>query len=162
MTLAAVAALLLEDAAPRMVPARSHEVLAAFSLATIAVAYVIFQFVRRAGLAEMGKAILLAAAFLFWAANQYWPNLPQAGLFNDIAIGLFVLDVFLVISISSPAANGAALREGDWVSAGDEAGSCDCCKCGERRADGMRKRVSTMASEAGTAIGACSCGRQLE
>jgi hypothetical protein len=33
----------------------------------------------------------------FWAANQLWPDLPQATLFNDIAIALFVLDVFLVI-----------------------------------------------------------------
>jgi hypothetical protein len=30
-------------------------------------------------------------------ANQLWPDLPQATLFNDIAIALFVLDVFLVI-----------------------------------------------------------------
>ena len=46
---------------------------------------------------ELVKAIMLAVAFLFWAANQFWPNLPQATLFNDIAIALFVLDVFLVI-----------------------------------------------------------------
>ena len=41
-------------------------------------------------------AIMLAIAFLFWAANQLWPDLPQATLFNDFAIALFVLDVFLV------------------------------------------------------------------
>jgi len=46
---------------------------------------------------EFLKAILLAVAFLFWAANQFWPDLPQATLFNDIAIALFVLDIFLVI-----------------------------------------------------------------
>ena len=46
---------------------------------------------------EMVKAVMLALAFLFWAANQLWPDLPQATLFNDIAIALFVLDVFLVI-----------------------------------------------------------------
>jgi hypothetical protein len=40
---------------------------------------------------------MLAVAFLFWAANQLWPDLPQATLFNDIAIALFVLDVFLVM-----------------------------------------------------------------
>jgi len=33
----------------------------------------------------------------FWAANQLWPDLRQAVLFNDIAIALFVLDVFLVM-----------------------------------------------------------------
>jgi hypothetical protein len=47
--------------------------------------------------AEFVKAIVLAAAFLFWAANQLWPDLRQATLFNDIAIALFVLDVLLVM-----------------------------------------------------------------
>jgi hypothetical protein len=51
----------------------------------------------------MVKAILLAVAFLFWAANQLWPELPQATLFNDLAIALFVLDVFLTM-IGWPAA----------------------------------------------------------
>ena len=40
---------------------------------------------------------MLAVAFVFWAANQFWPDLRQAILFNDIAIALFVLDVFLVM-----------------------------------------------------------------
>jgi len=53
---------------------------------------------------EFAKAIMLAAAFLFWAANQLWPALPQATLFNDIAIALFVLDVFLVM-VGWPAAS---------------------------------------------------------
>jgi hypothetical protein len=30
-------------------------------------------------------------------ANQLWPDLRQATLFNDIAIAPFVLDVFLVM-----------------------------------------------------------------
>jgi hypothetical protein len=48
-------------------------------------------------LKEWIKAVLLAIAFVFWAANQFWPDAPQAMLFNDIAVALFVLDVFLVI-----------------------------------------------------------------
>ena len=40
---------------------------------------------------------MLAAAFLFWAGNQLWPDARCAVLLNDIAIALFVLDVFLVI-----------------------------------------------------------------
>jgi len=63
----------------------------------IAFAYLLYQSARRPALREWVKAILLAAAFSFWAANQLWPELPQAVLLNDIAIGLFVLDVFLVI-----------------------------------------------------------------
>jgi len=99
-TLASVGLLFADDAAPQLFrgEARSHDVLAAFSLAMIALAYLVFQMARRPEAREMIKAILLAAAFLFWAANQFWPNIPQAALFNDIAIGLFVFDVFLVIA----------------------------------------------------------------
>ncbi len=96
-TLAGVAVLLSWDAFPNLYPAGSHEVLAAFSLATIALAYLVYQIAHRPAAMEFLKAIMLAAAFLFWAANQFWPGLPQATLFNDIAIALFVLDVFLVI-----------------------------------------------------------------
>ena len=97
VTLASVAVLVAWDAFPRLFPARAHDVLAAFPLAMIALAYLVFQTARRPARLEAIKAVLLAAAFLFWAANQFWPDLPQATLFNDVAIALFVLDVFLVI-----------------------------------------------------------------
>jgi hypothetical protein len=97
VTLADVAVLLVWDAFPQLFPARSHDFLAAFSLALIAFAYLAYQFVHRPAGRELAKAIMLAVAFLFWAANQLWPNSSQATLFNDIAIALFVLDVFLVM-----------------------------------------------------------------
>jgi len=58
----------------------------------------LYQRAHRPPFREAVKAIMLAAAFLFWAANQFWPNIRQAVLFNDFAIGLFVIDVFLVIA----------------------------------------------------------------
>jgi hypothetical protein len=97
VTLADVGVLLAWDAWPGILPARSHDYLGAFSLAMIAVAYLVYQIVHRPPLKELAKAILLAVAFLFWAANQLWPASPQATLFNDIAIALFVFDVFLVM-----------------------------------------------------------------
>jgi uncharacterized membrane protein len=97
VTLAAVGVLFAWDAFPALFPARSHDFLAAFSLAMIAFAYLIYQVAHRPAPMEFAKAIMLAVAFLFWAANQLWPNLPQATLFNDVAIALFVLDVFLVM-----------------------------------------------------------------
>jgi len=97
ITLVSVAALLGWDAYPGLFPANAHAVLGAFPLALIAVAYLLYQNAHRPPFREWVKAILLAVAFLFWAANQLWPSLPQATLFNDIAIALFVLDVFLVI-----------------------------------------------------------------
>jgi hypothetical protein len=95
--LAIVGVLLAWDAFPLLFPARAHDFLAAFPLAMIALAYLVYQAAHRPARLEVVKAVLLAVAFLFWAANQLWPNLRQATLFNDIAIALFVLDVFLVM-----------------------------------------------------------------
>jgi hypothetical protein len=97
VTLADVVALMVWDAFPQVFPARSHEVLAAYALAMIAVAYLVYQIARRPSRMEFLKAAMLAFAFFFWAANQLWPGLPRATLFNDIAIALFVFDVFLVM-----------------------------------------------------------------
>jgi hypothetical protein len=63
----------------------------------IACAYLVYQSAHRPPLRELLKAVMLAVAFVFWAANQVWPDQHQAAIFNDIAIALFVLDVFLVM-----------------------------------------------------------------
>ena len=63
----------------------------------IAVAYLVYQVAHRPSRDGIFEGADAGACFLFWAANQLWPNLPQATLFNDIAIALFVLDVFLVM-----------------------------------------------------------------
>ncbi len=92
-----VALLFVWDALPKLFPPRAHDLLGALPLALIAVAYLVYQNAHRPAPREVVKAIMLAIAFLFWAANSFWPDIPFATLFNDIAIGLFVLDVFLVI-----------------------------------------------------------------
>ena len=98
VSLVSVAVLLAWDAAPTLFPPRAHDVLGALPLAMIAVAYLAYQAAHRPAPLEVVKAALLAIAFLFWAANQLWPDIPQSVLFNDIAIALFVLDVFLVMT----------------------------------------------------------------
>ena len=97
VTLIGVAVLLVWDAMPQRFPARAHDTLGAFPLAMIAVAYLIYQSAHRPPARELFKGILLAIAFVLWAANQLWPDSPRATLYNDLAIALFVLDVFLVI-----------------------------------------------------------------
>jgi hypothetical protein len=97
VTLVGVGALLTWDVIPTIFPAKAHNLLAAFPLGIIAIAYLLYQRAHRPAAKEFLKAAVLAVAFLFWAANQFWPDLPQATLFNDLAIALFVLDVFLVI-----------------------------------------------------------------
>jgi hypothetical protein len=88
LTLAGVAVLLLWDAVPAIFPARGPRFSWGISAGH-----------DRAGLpglskrasskpAEWLKAVLLAIAFLFWSANQFWSNPHQAIVFNDIAIAL--------------------------------------------------------------------------
>jgi hypothetical protein len=96
-TMASAAVLLVWNIAPTHFPARAHDVLGALPLAVIAVACLAHQATRPSGWRDKLKAALLAAAFLFWAANQLWPDDPRATLMNDVAIVLFVLDVFFVI-----------------------------------------------------------------
>ena len=97
IALASVVPLLLWDIHPGLFPNRSHDFLGALPLALIAVAYMVYQAIRRPGPAELLKAFLLAIAFLLWAANQFCPEAAYATLLNDLAIALFVLDVFFVI-----------------------------------------------------------------
>jgi len=97
ITLASVAVLIVWDARPNLFPIHAHNLLGALPLALIGVAYLIYQGVHRPPLQDWIKAVLLAVAFFFWAANQMWPDSPLATLYNDIAIALFVLDVFLTM-----------------------------------------------------------------
>jgi len=97
ITLASVAVLMGWDVFPRAFPPRAHLVLGAAPLALIAFSALAFQASRRPRPTEAAKAVILAAAFLFWAANQLLPNVRSATLLNDLAIALFVLDVFLTI-----------------------------------------------------------------
>jgi hypothetical protein len=97
LTLLSVGVLLAWDIFPDRFPAKAHDVLGAFPLAMIAVAYLVYQSAHRPPVRELVKAILLAVAFVFWAANQLWPASAYSTLWNDIAIALFVLDVFLVM-----------------------------------------------------------------
>jgi hypothetical protein len=98
VTLISVGVLLVWDLVPGLFPAKAHDFLAALPLAMIACVCLLYEAVRRPSRSELVKANLLACAFLFWAANQLWPTLPHATLFNDLAIALFVFDVFLAMT----------------------------------------------------------------
>jgi uncharacterized membrane protein YoaK (UPF0700 family) len=95
--LVSAAILLAWDAYPQLLPADARDLLGALPLVFIAVAYLAYEIIRRPDRAELLKATLLALAFLFWAGNQFWSESKWAPLMNDLAIGLFVLDVFFVM-----------------------------------------------------------------
>jgi hypothetical protein len=97
LTVAAVGLLLAVDALPLGFSRLHHDRLGAVPLALIAIAYLMHQSVLRPAPKELLKTVLVAAAFLCWSANLFWPDPLVAMLMGDAAIALFVLDVFLVI-----------------------------------------------------------------
>jgi peptidoglycan/LPS O-acetylase OafA/YrhL len=111
ITLIGIVLLLAWDADGKLFSIQMHAALEAFTLAGIAVAYLLYQSALRPQPAEWMKTIMLVAAFLFWAANQVWPDPKQALVLNDVAIALFVLDVFLVMAGWPKASQDESLAE---------------------------------------------------
>jgi hypothetical protein len=88
-------ALLGIDVGPVRLSDRAHAEISALPLALVALAYLVHQPLRRPTLLAVAQSVLLACAFLLWAAYQFDPTLPVA--VNDLAITLFILDLALVI-----------------------------------------------------------------
>jgi integral membrane sensor domain MASE1 len=97
LALLALVPLLFWYALPDAFPSRAHGPLAALPLALAALVGLIPAVRGGRTRAEWAKAVVLAAAFLFWAANQLVPEGTLATVLNDVAVALFVVDVFLAI-----------------------------------------------------------------
>lgn len=96
-----LAPLLVWNFAPGHFAAHAHDHLAPLPLAFIAISHFLWQRGRRPGGRQLLQAAMLSTGFLLWAATQLWPDAPRALLWNDVAIGLFVVDLYL--SIARPA-----------------------------------------------------------
>ena len=97
LALASCAVLLIWDVVPDAFPGNAHVVLGAAPLCLIAVSYLVYQAYLKASPGALLRAIILVLAFLSWAENQALGDGRLSTLFNDLAIGLFVLDVFLTL-----------------------------------------------------------------
>jgi hypothetical protein len=86
------------NVSPGAFPARAHDGLAALPLALISTSQLLHQLGRRPGRRQLAQAVMLSAGFLLWAATQLWPEWPHALVLNDVAIGLFVTDLYLGIT----------------------------------------------------------------
>jgi hypothetical protein len=108
VTLAGVAVLFAWDLSPRLFPAKSREVLAAFPLFMTACAYLAYQSARRPSLAEVVKAKLLALAFLFWAANhsgRLYPNRPYSMILPSPSSSSISSWRYSLVILAGPAAS---------------------------------------------------------
>jgi hypothetical protein len=75
----------------------ARRVISALPLIAIALACLAFHATWTPEPLDLLKRVLLSAAFLFWAANQLFPAAGWAPVANDVAIGLFVLDLALIL-----------------------------------------------------------------
>ncbi len=90
--------LLVLDAWPTFRDSDARRVVSALPLVAIALACLAFHATWTPEPLDLLKRVLLSAAFLFWAANQLFPEEGWAPVANDVAIALFVLDLALILS----------------------------------------------------------------
>jgi hypothetical protein len=113
--------LLWWDVAPARFPSRSHDVFGAIPLFAIAAAHFAQQVIQKPSRLGWLRAVIVVAAFVAWAANQYWPEHALATLWNDIAIALFVIDIFpSVMKARTTELAGAVANERPGIEAGNE------------------------------------------
>jgi hypothetical protein len=75
----------------------ARRIVSALPLTAIALACLAFHATWKPEPLDLLKRVLLSAAFLLWAANQLFPTTGWAPVANDAAIGLFVLDLALIL-----------------------------------------------------------------
>jgi hypothetical protein len=111
LMMVSVLALLVWNAFPQLFLPEAHRTLGAIPLVLAAVAAVLYQATKRPSTLEVFKVAVVAAAFLCWAVNQALGQSPRALLFNDVAIALFALDVFLNVVFRLPRTRSGAVSE---------------------------------------------------
>jgi hypothetical protein len=98
VALLASGVLLALDTSPTFRGGDPRRVVSALPLVAIALACLAYHATWRPEPFDLLKRVLLSAAFLFWAANQLFPEEGWAPVANDVAIALFVLDLALILS----------------------------------------------------------------
>jgi hypothetical protein len=95
--LVALGPLVAWNLAPGSFGPRAHDGLAALPLGLVALAQFLHQQGQRPGRLPLLQAAMLSTGFCLWAATQLWPGWPHALVLNDVAIVLFVVELFLAI-----------------------------------------------------------------
>jgi hypothetical protein len=92
-------------AANQFVPANVHPYLGSFPLALAGIGYSLLQIHLRPPRATLWKRLVLAAAFLLWAAVQFVPPGPLNVFLGDVVIAAYVVDLLLMMEdqMSHPA-----------------------------------------------------------
>jgi hypothetical protein len=97
LALASSVVLLILDVSEGFRESDARRVVSALPLIAIALACLAFHATWTPEPLDLLKRVLLSTAFLFWAANQLFPTAAWAPVANDLAIGLFVLDLALIL-----------------------------------------------------------------
>jgi hypothetical protein len=89
--------LLCTDGIHRLHFTPAHQRLSALALIFIGLSYGVFQFAAVRRSSERLKGLLLATAFVLWGSEQFLPASPIMTLLDSVVIGIFVVDISLVI-----------------------------------------------------------------
>jgi hypothetical protein len=108
----ALGPLLLWNVSPAAFGADAHDRLAPLPLGLVAASSLLHQLRGAASRIGRLRAVMLSVGFCLWAATQLWPAWPHALRLNDLAIALFVLEIFLGVRRSGgrPAAADVLLE----------------------------------------------------
>lgn len=90
--------LLFYDFASSLFPGLSHSLISAAPLLLIGAASLAFQVIRRPGLLDLFKAMIVSLAFLLWGVDQLLPAGWLATALGDVVIILYVIDLGWMIA----------------------------------------------------------------
>jgi len=77
--------------------AEAHAWLTSVPLALVGLAYAVLQIRLKPDRRTLLKRLLLSAAFVLWAVDQFLPSGKLAMLVGDVVVSAYVLDLFWII-----------------------------------------------------------------
>jgi phosphatidylserine synthase len=81
----------------RTTTTREHAWLSSLPLALAGIAYAVLQIRMKPDGWTLAKRLLLAAAFIFWAIDQFLPPGRFAALIGDAVVSAYVLDLHWIV-----------------------------------------------------------------
>ena len=94
---AGLTGLLMTDGFHHLRFTSTHQRLSALALIFVGLSYAAFQFAAVRKRTDRVKGVLLATAFVLWGSEQFLPASPLMTLIDSLVIGIFVVDISLVI-----------------------------------------------------------------
>ena len=107
LALLSAAALILGDLRHGFRPSSFHGKAGAFALMFVGASYIAAQAKRRISHGDLLRAVMLGSAFVLWGAEQFVGKGRFLTVMDSAVIGIFVVDLYLIILAMRLAEPGA-------------------------------------------------------